>query len=135
MFDNTFQKGTVPGLSMHTFADANYASEAADTRSVSGGLVKYGGACVSWFYCSSIVVVVVVAVVAAAIVVVVVVVVIVAYCSVIIASSWQQDLNSANPRETDDAEAWRNSLSHQTDEGAKLAASYVHSANTRRGRR
>ena len=49
LFDRRFQRGTVAGLSMNTFADAIYASEAADTRSVSGGLVMCGGACVSWF--------------------------------------------------------------------------------------
>ena len=31
------------------FADADYASVAADRRSVSGGLVMCGGGCVSWF--------------------------------------------------------------------------------------
>ena len=34
---------------MQVFADADYASQAADRRSVSGGLVMGGGACVSWF--------------------------------------------------------------------------------------
>ena len=34
---------------MQVFADADYASKAADRRSVSGGLVMCGGACVSWF--------------------------------------------------------------------------------------
>ena len=48
-FGITFQRGTVAGLSMQVFADADYASKAADRRSVSGGLVMCGGACVSWF--------------------------------------------------------------------------------------
>ena len=48
-FGITFQKGTVGGLSLQVFADADYASVAADRRSVSGGLVMCGGACVSWF--------------------------------------------------------------------------------------
>ena len=48
-FGITFQRGTVGGLSMQVFADADYASKAADRRSVSGGLVMCGGACVSWF--------------------------------------------------------------------------------------
>ena len=34
---------------MQVFADEDYASKAADRRSVSGGLVMCGGACVSWF--------------------------------------------------------------------------------------
>ena len=34
---------------MQVFADADYASTAADRRSVSGGLVMCGGARVSWF--------------------------------------------------------------------------------------
>ena len=34
---------------MQAFADANYTIVAADRRSVSGGLVMCGGACVSWF--------------------------------------------------------------------------------------
>ena len=48
-FGITFQRGTVGGLSLQVFADADYASKAADSRSVSGGLVMCGGACVSWF--------------------------------------------------------------------------------------
>ena len=35
---------------MQVYADADYASKAADRRLVSGGLVMCGGACVSWFY-------------------------------------------------------------------------------------
>ena len=37
------------GLSLQVFADADYASKAADRSSVSRGLVMCGGACVSWF--------------------------------------------------------------------------------------
>ena len=39
----TFRRGSVAGLSMEVFADADYASKAADRRSVSGGLVMCGG--------------------------------------------------------------------------------------------
>ena len=39
----------VAGLGMQVFADADYVCKAADRRSVSGGLVMYGGVCVSWF--------------------------------------------------------------------------------------
>ena len=46
-FGIIFQRGTVGGLSLQAFADADYASVAADRRSVSGGLVMCGGACVS----------------------------------------------------------------------------------------
>ena len=45
----TFQRGTVGGLSLQAFADADYASVAADRRPVSGVLAMCGGACVSWF--------------------------------------------------------------------------------------
>ncbi|CAB1105338.1 unnamed protein product [Ectocarpus sp. CCAP 1310/34] len=45
----TFRRGSVAGLSMEVFADADYASKAADKRSVSGGLVICWGGCVSWF--------------------------------------------------------------------------------------
>ena len=34
---------------MQVFADVDHASKAADRRSVSGGLLMSGGACVSWF--------------------------------------------------------------------------------------
>ncbi|CAM9518845.1 unnamed protein product [Ectocarpus fasciculatus] len=34
---------------MEVFADADYASKAADRSSVSGGLVMCGGGCISWF--------------------------------------------------------------------------------------
>lgn len=45
----TFQRGTVNGLALQVFADADYGSKATDRRSVSGGLIMCGGACVSWF--------------------------------------------------------------------------------------
>ena len=48
-FGITLQRGKVGGLSMHVFTDDDYACKAADRRSVSGGLVMCGGACVSWF--------------------------------------------------------------------------------------
>ena len=35
--------------SLQVFADADYASVAADRRSVAGGLVMCRGGCVSWF--------------------------------------------------------------------------------------
>ena len=43
------KRGTVAGLSMQVFADADYASKVGDRNSVSGWLVMCGGACVSWF--------------------------------------------------------------------------------------
>ena len=48
-FGITIQRGTVGGIRLQVFADADYASKAADRRLVSGGLVMCGGACVSWF--------------------------------------------------------------------------------------
>ena len=48
-FGITFQKGTSAGLNLQVFADADYASVAADRRSVSGRLLMCGGGCVSWF--------------------------------------------------------------------------------------
>ncbi|CAB1109720.1 unnamed protein product [Ectocarpus sp. CCAP 1310/34] len=45
----TFRRGSVAGLSMEVLADADYASKAADRRSVSGGLVMCGGGCIPWF--------------------------------------------------------------------------------------
>ena len=45
----TFQRGTLSGISLEMFADANYASKATDRRSVSGGLIMCGGASVCWF--------------------------------------------------------------------------------------
>ena len=46
-FGVTFQTGTVRGLSLQVFADADNASTAADRRS--GGLVMCAGTCVSRF--------------------------------------------------------------------------------------
>ena len=45
----TFQSGTLSGISLEVFADADYASKATDRRSVSGGLIMCGGASVCWF--------------------------------------------------------------------------------------
>ena len=45
----TFQRGTLSGISLKVFADADYASKATDRRSVSGGLIMCGGANVCWF--------------------------------------------------------------------------------------
>ncbi|CAB1115707.1 unnamed protein product [Ectocarpus sp. CCAP 1310/34] len=45
----TFERGVVTGMSMQVFVDADYASKAADRRSVSKGLVMCGGGCVTWF--------------------------------------------------------------------------------------
>ena len=46
-----FQRGTLSGISLEVFADADYASKATDRRSVSGGLLICGGASVvCWFY-------------------------------------------------------------------------------------
>ncbi|CAB1111969.1 unnamed protein product [Ectocarpus sp. CCAP 1310/34] len=48
-FGISFQRGTVEGLSLQGYADADFASKAADRRSVSGGIVTCGGGAVSWF--------------------------------------------------------------------------------------
>ena len=45
----TFYRGSVAGLSLQVFSDADYASKATDRRSVSGGLIMCGDGCVSWF--------------------------------------------------------------------------------------
>ena len=45
----TFQRGTLSGISLEVFSDADYASNATDRWSVSGGLVMCGGASVCWF--------------------------------------------------------------------------------------
>ena len=42
-FGITFQRGTVEGFHMVSFADADHASKATDRRSVSGGLVICAG--------------------------------------------------------------------------------------------
>ena len=46
-FGITFQRGSV--LELVAYADADYASNATDRRSVSGGAVMCAGACVCWF--------------------------------------------------------------------------------------
>ena len=38
-----FRRGSFDGLMLQAYADANYASRAADMRSVSGGLIMCGG--------------------------------------------------------------------------------------------
>ena len=48
-FGITFQRGTIAGIFWEVFADADYASKATDRRSVSGGEVMCGGACLCWF--------------------------------------------------------------------------------------
>ncbi|CAB1120726.1 unnamed protein product [Ectocarpus sp. CCAP 1310/34] len=48
-FGISFQRGTVEGFSLQGYADADFASKAADRRSVSAGIVTYGGGAVSWF--------------------------------------------------------------------------------------
>ena len=45
----TYQRGTKAGCSLEVFADADYASKVTDRRSVSGGAIMCGGACVCWF--------------------------------------------------------------------------------------
>ena len=45
----TFQRGTLSGISLEVFADADYASKATERRSVSGGVIMCGGASVCWF--------------------------------------------------------------------------------------
>ena len=48
-FGITFQRGTLTGISLEVFADADCASKATDRRSGSGGAIMCGGACVHWF--------------------------------------------------------------------------------------
>ena len=48
-FGITYQRGTLASISLEVFADADYASKATDRRSVSGGAIMCGGACVCWF--------------------------------------------------------------------------------------
>ena len=48
-FGIRYQRGTTVGISLELFADADYASRATDRRSVSGGAILCGGACVCWF--------------------------------------------------------------------------------------
>ena len=45
----TFQIGTLSGISLEVFADADYASKATDRRSVSDESIMYEGASVCWF--------------------------------------------------------------------------------------
>ena len=47
-FGISFQKGTFTGLSLISFADADYAWRSTDRRSVSGGVVMCAGGPVSW---------------------------------------------------------------------------------------
>ena len=47
-FGITHQRGTLLGISIEVFADADYASEATDRRSVSGGVTMCGGACIGF---------------------------------------------------------------------------------------
>ena len=42
-FGITFQRGTVEGFHLVSFADADHASKATDRRSVSGGVVMCAG--------------------------------------------------------------------------------------------
>ena len=45
----TYQRGTAASISLEVFADADYASNATDRRSVSGGAIMCAGAYVCWF--------------------------------------------------------------------------------------
>ena len=49
VFGMKYQRGTLANISSEVFADADYASKATDRRSVSGGAIMCGGACVCWF--------------------------------------------------------------------------------------
>ena len=46
----TNQRGILVGISLEVFANANNDSKATDTRSVFGGAVMCGGACLCWFF-------------------------------------------------------------------------------------
>ena len=48
-FGITFQRGTVEGFHLGSFADADYASKAIDRRSVSGGVVMCARGPGSWY--------------------------------------------------------------------------------------
>ena len=48
-FGITYQRGTSGGIVLEVFADEDYASKATGRRSVSGGAIVCGGACVFWF--------------------------------------------------------------------------------------
>ena len=41
----TFQRGTLASISLEVFADPDYASKATDRRSVLGGAIMRGDAC------------------------------------------------------------------------------------------
>ena len=45
----TFQRGTARGVGFEMYVDSDYASRATDMKSVSGGVVKCAGGCVSFF--------------------------------------------------------------------------------------
>ena len=45
-----FQRETLSSILLEVFADADYVSKATDRRSVSGGVIMYGGASVCWFF-------------------------------------------------------------------------------------
>ena len=47
-FGISFQKGTLTGLSLISFADADYASRSTDRRSMSGRVVMCAGGAVLW---------------------------------------------------------------------------------------
>ena len=48
-FGITHQRRALSSISLEVFADADYASKATDRRSMSGGAIICGGACVCWF--------------------------------------------------------------------------------------
>ena len=48
-FGITYQRGISVGTYLEILANADYASKATDRRSVSGGAIMCGGACVCWF--------------------------------------------------------------------------------------
>ena len=48
-FAITYQRGTSVGISLEVFANADNVSKATDRRSVSGGEIMCGDACVCWF--------------------------------------------------------------------------------------
>ena len=48
-FGVVYQRETSSGISLEVFADADCATKVTDRRSVSGGAIMCGGACVCWF--------------------------------------------------------------------------------------
>ena len=48
-FGITFQRGTIEGFHLVSFADADYASKATGRKSVSGGVVICAWGAVSWY--------------------------------------------------------------------------------------